>query len=70
MTRNATSMVAAAYSYREVEELFLPVLRDCRFEPVTPCQYDFRLLLRDPHRANYRGRFVTTMSLLARKLAI
>ena len=60
--------VACAYSEQDVEKVFIDELRSRGFEFMGDWSYDFGVVRRDPRRANFRGRYISTWALLMRKV--
>ena len=63
------SQVACAYRVADFDGLFVGTLTGAGLTFDRPTDFDFRAVLRDPTRSNYRGRYFTTFSLLMRRPA-
>lgn len=59
--------IGAAYTFHEIEDVFVSTLKQMRFEFVNGYDYRSSLVLEDPGRANYRGRYFSTFTILAQK---
>jgi len=59
--------IGAAYSIHDIEEIFVNTIRQAGLALVNGYDYRPGLVLHDPQRCNYRGRYFTTFGVLARK---
>jgi len=64
-----TPSINGAYDVNDVAGVFVDTLRAHGFELVGDSDYQPALLLDDGDRSNYRGHFISTFALLARKVA-
>lgn len=59
--------IGAAYSLYDIEEVFVDTLEGAGLTLVSGHDYSPSLLIDDPRRCNYRGRYFTTFCVLAQK---
>jgi SAM-dependent methyltransferase len=59
--------IGAAYSIRDIEDIFVETLKQSGFTFVNGYDYRSSLLIDDYMRSNYRGRYFTTFAVLAQK---
>lgn len=59
--------IGAAYSIHDIEEIFVNTIRQAGLALVNGYDYRPGLVLHDPQRCNYRGRYFTTFGVLAQK---
>lgn len=59
--------IVCAYRYNDFDNIFLKTLRNQGFIFDRGYDYNFDLVRNDSNRANYRGRYITTFSLLMKK---
>ena len=59
--------IGAAYSIHDIEDVFVNTIRQAGLSLVNGCDYRPGLVLHDPQRCNYRGRYFTTFGVLAQK---
>lgn len=57
----------SAYRIQDIGPIFLDTIVDEGFEIVGGCDYDPTLVIRDPSRSIYRGRYFTTFCIYARR---
>lgn len=59
--------IGAAYSLYDIEEIFVNTIKQAGLALVNGHDYRPSLVIDDPQRCNYRGRYFTTFSVLAQK---
>jgi SAM-dependent methyltransferase len=59
--------IGAAYSICDIERIFVDTIEKSGLTFVNGCDYDPDIVVRDPQRCNYRGRYFTTFAILAKK---
>ena len=59
--------IGAAYQFRDIEDVFVSTLKQMGFTFVNGYDYRSSLVMDDPDRCNYRGRYFTTFAILAQK---
>lgn len=61
------SGIGAAYSICDIEHIFVETIEKGGLTFVNGHDYDPDIVVRDPQRCNYRGRYFTTFAVLAQK---
>lgn len=59
--------IGAAYNIRDIEDIFVTTVKQAGLVFVNGYDYRSSLLIDDPDRSNYRGRYFTTFAVLAQK---
>ncbi|MEA1958233.1 MAG: class I SAM-dependent methyltransferase [Chloroflexota bacterium] len=59
--------IGAAYSICDIEPIFVDTIEGAGLTFVNGHDYSRNLIIEDPQRCNYRGRYFTTFGVLARK---
>ncbi|MBF0239119.1 MAG: class I SAM-dependent methyltransferase [SAR324 cluster bacterium] len=65
--RKPGNIIWSAFKYNEIQEVFVEILEKSGLKLVGKPEYDKDLLLTNPGRSSYRGRYFTTFTLLAQK---
>ena len=60
--------LGAAYSLYDIEEVFVATIEQAGLSFVNGYDYRPSLVIEDPRRSNYRGRYFTTFCVLAQKM--
>ncbi|MEJ7786041.1 MAG: hypothetical protein WKF96_14645, partial [Solirubrobacteraceae bacterium] len=57
----------SAYRVDDIQPTFVDVLEAAEVRPVAPPELDPQLLIEDPGRSTFRGRYFTTFALLGER---